>query len=406
MVGAATQPNWLFVDMDCFFASAEQHLRPELRGRPVGVVPVSSESSCVIAASHDAKRLGVKVGTRVPEARELCPGIELVQARPATYVELHNAVAAEIDRYLPIEKAYSIDEWAIRLRGRERDWDHARGVGGAIKEGIREAFSEALGCSVGIASTRLLAKVASDLDKPDGLLALPAEEVLDRLGHLGVRELTGIAGGMGAKLERNGVRTVGDLWAISRQDAVRIWGSVVGARYWDGLHGVDEPEAATRRHSMSHANVLEPKYRSDEGARQMLARLVTRLGKRLRQEGYLASELAIQVRYVDGGRFSASATLPQVQDTPALLECLYDLWERRTVRDGRAQQVAATVGGLVLASQTAGMLFGQEPKNTGLSRVMDSAVRRWGPGSLYFGSMHGCSHQMDEKIAFGRVPQG
>ena len=406
MDGAGTQPNWLFVDMDCFFASAEQHLRPELRGRPVGVVPVDSESSCVIAASYDAKRLGVKVGTRVPEARQLCPGIELVRARPATYVKLHNAVAAEIDRFLPIEKTYSIDEWAIRLRGRERDWDRALGFGRDIKAGIRRAFSAALECSVGIASTRLLAKVASDLDKPDGLLALPAEGVLERMGHLGVRELTGIAEGMGAKLEWHGVRTIADLWAIGRQDAVRIWGSVVGARYWDGLHGVDEPEMATRRHSMSHANVLEPKYRSDEGARQMLARLVTRLGKRLRQEGYLASELSIQVRYVDGGRFSASATLPQVQDTPALLECLYGLWERRVARDGRAQQVAATVGGLVLASQTAGMLFAQEPKNTGLSRVMDSAVRRWGPGSLYFGSMHGCSHQMDEKIAFGRVPQG
>lgn len=406
MAGTTTQPNWLFVDMDCFFASAEQHLRPELRDRPVGVVPVASESSCVIAASHDAKRLGVKIGTRVPEARELCPGIELVQARPATYVKLHNAVAAEIDRHLPIEKTYSVDEWAIRLRGRERDWDHALGVGRAIKDGIGSAFSEALGCSVGIAPTRLLAKVASDLDKPDGLLALPAEGVLERMGHLGVRELTGIAGGMGAKLERSGVRTIGDLWGLSRQDAVRIWGSVVGARYWDGLHGVDEPEVATRRHSMSHANVLEPKYRSDEGARQMLARLVTRLGKRLRQEGYLASDLGIQVRYVDGGRFSASATLPQVQDTPALLDCLYGLWERRAVRDGRAQQVGATVGGLVLASQTAGMLFCQEPKNAGLSRIMDTAVGRWGAGSLYFGSMHGCSHQMDEKIAFGRVPQG
>ncbi|MFI4882618.1 MAG: Y-family DNA polymerase [Phycisphaerales bacterium JB064] len=403
---ASGPPHWLFVDMDCYFASVEQHLRPELRGRPVGVVPVASDSSCVIAASFDAKQRGVKVGTSVPEARRLCPGIEMVLARPATYVEVHNAVAAAIDTVRPIEKAYSIDEWAIRLRGDERDWTRGLEFGRAIKKVVRERFSEVLTCSVGVAQTRLLAKVACDLGKPDGLESLPAAEVPGRLGTLGVRELPGIARSMEARLAPRGVRTIGDLWSIGRHEAVGIWGSVVGARYWDGLHGVDEPEIATRKHSMSHANVLEPRFRDDDGARRMLVRLVTRLGKRLRQEGYLASELSIQARFVDGRRFSMSGSLPQVHDTPALLERLYELWERRHARGGRYQQVGATVSGLVLASQTPGMLFGQDQRNVGLSSVMDKAVKRWGPGSLYFGSMHGCSHHMDEKIAFGRVPQG
>ena len=398
-------PSWLFVDMDSFFASAEQHLRPELRGRPVGVVPVDSESSCTIAASIEAKRYGVNVGTRVPEARRLCPDIELVLARPATYVRVHNAVAAAIETVRPIEKAYSIDEWAIRLRGPEREWRRAMDFGRAIKHAVRAEFSAALSCSVGVASTRLLAKVACDQDKPDGLLALPADAVVSRLGDLPVDELPGVARGMAGRLARHGVRTIAELCALSRQDALAIWGSVVGGRYWDGLHGIDEPEVPTRRHSMGHANVLEPRFRDDDGARRMLVRLVTRLGKRLRQEGYLASGLHIEARYMDGPRFEASATLPQVQDTPTLLECFYKLWESRPVRGGRFKQVGAVVGGLVLASQTPAMLFRNERKNAGVSSVMDTAVRRWGPGSLYFGSMHGCSHHMDEKIAFGRVPQ-
>lgn len=402
----STLPNWIFVDMDGFFASAEQHLRPALRGRPVGVVPVESDSSCVIASSIDAKRRGVKVGTPVPEARRLCPGIVLVLARPAVYVRVHNELAAAIETVLPIEKTYSVDEWAIRLRGPERCWGRAMELGQAIKDRVREGFSEALTCSVGVAPTRLLAKVACDRRKPDGLMALPAGEVLEHLGHLEVRELPGIAEAMSARLERRGVRTIADLWALRRHEAHDIWASVVGARYWDGLHGIDEPEIATRRHSMSHANVLEPRLRTDEGARQMLVRLVTRLGKRLRQEGYRAAELGIQVRYTDGRRFAASHTLPHVWDTPALLECLYTLWARRRVIDARPQQVGAVVAGLTHAGQTPEMLFGKEHKNTDLSKVMDAAVGRWGPGSLYFGSMHGCSHPMDEKIAFGRVPQG
>src|SRR5882672_10099072 len=105
--------NWMLIDMNAYFASVEQHLRPELRGRMVGVVPVESEGTCIIAASADAKRLGVRVGTRVREARQLCPEIVLVRARPALYVKIHQAVGRSIDRCAPVHKVYSIDEWAI-----------------------------------------------------------------------------------------------------------------------------------------------------------------------------------------------------------------------------------------------------------------------------------------------------
>ena len=105
--------SWVFLDMNSFFASAEQHLRPELRGHPVGVIPMVTESTCVIAASVEAKRFGVKTGTVVPEAKRLCPEIQLVKARPETYVRLHHDIAASIDRHLPIHKA----EWFGRDRG-------------------------------------------------------------------------------------------------------------------------------------------------------------------------------------------------------------------------------------------------------------------------------------------------
>lgn len=399
------RPNWLFVDMDGYFASVEQHLQPHLRGRPVGVVPVASDASCIIAASVQAKARGVKVGTPVPEARRRCPGIVLVLARPATYVQVHNAVAQAIETVLPIEKAYSVDEWALRLRGSERCWRRALELGRAIKAAVRTRFSEALSCSVGVAATRLLAKVACDLDKPDGLATLPSAEVVARLGCLPVRELPGIAQAMEARLRARGVETIAQLWAMTPHEMAQAWGSVVGARYWNGLHGIDEPEVRTRAGSMGHANVLEPARRDEQGARQMLVRLTTRLGKRLRQEGYLAREMAIQAQLVDGRSFSARQTLPAVCDTPALLECLYALWASRPVAGARYRQVGVTVAGLVRAQTCPPMLFDRERRNVALSQAMDAAVRRWGPASLYFGSMHGCSHHMDEKIAFGRVPQ-
>ncbi len=398
--------NWLFLDMNSFFASAEQHLREELRGLPVGVVPVESERTCVIAASIEAKAHGVRTGTRVPDARKLCPGIQLVGARPDTYVRLHRAIAASIDKHLPIHKAYSIDEWAMRLVGPERKPGTARALGERIKAQIREDHGGWLPCSVGIAPTRLLAKIACELKKPDGLSVLGVEDLPYRLAHLGLTDLTGISGGIASRLERHGVRDVERLWGLSRKDSERIWGSCVGGDWWAGFHGIDEAEVRTRKRSISHANVLEPRLRNEEGVRQMLARLVTRLGTRLRREGMLAERLSIQVDYMHGAlRFESGMALGGVRDTPALLRGLYELWEKRTRVRATPVKAGACVSGLVHESQASGLLFGGEDRGQELSRTLDVINRRWGTAAAYFGSLHGCSGEMDEKIAFGRVPE-
>src|SRR5277367_4562737 len=150
--------NWMFIDMNAYFASVEQHLRPELRGRPIGVIPVESEHTCVIAASYDAKSRGVKVGTPVRDARQLCPGILLVKARPDIYVQVHHAILRAVDKCAPVHKVYSIDEWAIQLLGEEQKREKAIALGCLIKQQLLRDFSPWLTCSIGIAPTRLLAK--------------------------------------------------------------------------------------------------------------------------------------------------------------------------------------------------------------------------------------------------------
>ncbi|MBU6412627.1 MAG: hypothetical protein KGS45_04080 [Planctomycetes bacterium] len=134
--------NWLFIDMDRFFASAERHLRPELRHRPVGVIPIESEGTCIIAASYNAKRHGIRVGTRVQEARALCPAIALVKARPDMYVKVHHAILRSVNKHVPIHKVYSIDEWATRLRGPDRDPAQAASMARDIKKQLLTDFSQ------------------------------------------------------------------------------------------------------------------------------------------------------------------------------------------------------------------------------------------------------------------------
>src|SRR5271154_906484 len=212
--------NWMLIDMNSYFASVEQHLRPELRGRRVAVIPVESENTCVIAASYDAKRLGVKVGTRVREARRLCPEIVFIQARPNLYVQIHHAILRSIDQCLPVHKVYSIDEWTIRLLGDEQKRERATTLAHRIKQQLLKDFSPWLTCSIGIAPTRLLAKIASELKKPDGLTVLDPSELPDRLEHLSLDDLCGIGHGMLARLDAHGIQNVRDLWALSKQQAI------------------------------------------------------------------------------------------------------------------------------------------------------------------------------------------
>lgn len=396
--------NWMLIDMNSYFASVEQHLRPELRGRKVGVIPVESQNTCVIAASHDAKRFGVKVGTSVRDAKRLCPEIVLVKARPDTYVEVHHQILRSIDQCLPVHKVYSIDEWTIRLHGDEQQRDNAIAIGHRIKQQLLRDFSPWLTCSIGVAPSRLLAKIASELKKPDGLTVLDPSELPDRLDHLSLDDLCGIGHGMLARLDKYDIRSVRDLWAISKQQSIQIWGSVAGADWWAGFHGLDEPERPTRRHSMSHASVLDPKFRNIEGAYGILIRLLCRIGTRLRNDGYFAQYLRAHVRNVRGEYWYGEIDLPCVQDTPTLLEKLRKLWQRRTLGNDPPIKVGVNVAGLLPATQVEQSLFDEVEKPRRVSHVIDKINQRWGFATVYFGSMGDFRHDMDGKIAFGRIP--
>ena len=176
----------LYVDLNSFFASAEQQLRPELRGRPVGVLPVMADTTCCIAASIDAKRFGIRTGTPVWQARKLCRDIVFVQARPSTYVEIHHRIVAAVESCTPVGAVLSIDEMACDLLGSDREEAKAVRLGKQIKQAIYDQVGEVLHSSVGIAPNRFLAKTASNMQKPDGLVVIRQHELPQRLyGQIG-----------------------------------------------------------------------------------------------------------------------------------------------------------------------------------------------------------------------------
>jgi len=161
--------RWLFVDMNSYFASVEQQLRPELRGKPTVVVPVMTDSTCCIAASYEARKYGIKTGTNVAEARKLYKELKIVESRPEKYIEIHHKIVSAVSSVLPVDSVLSIDEMSCRLTGKQTVRENAVEIGREVKRAIREQVGEYVKCSVGIAPNRFIAKVASDMEKPDGV---------------------------------------------------------------------------------------------------------------------------------------------------------------------------------------------------------------------------------------------
>ena len=402
----------LFVDFDSFFASVEQHDAPHLRGRPVAVIPVASTTTCCIAASKEAKKLhGIKTGTGVAEALERCPDIALQVARPARYLKVHKQFLEAIATCIPHGKAASVDEVPCWLLGRERRRDDAERIARDIKRALRQRFSDSLTCSIGIAPNKFLAKTASDMNKPDGLTVIEQADLPHALHGLELRDLCGIGPSMETRLRNAGIETMEQLCSSSRDRLRRAWGSIEGERFWLQLQGFDLPERETQRASIGHSHVLGPELRSFEGARSVLCKLLAKAAMRLRHEQYLASGMAIRIRFVGiDDRFEHDLRFAPVDDTPALLRMLGDKLGllHREVHDKRWNprrhpplSVAVTLVGLAPRIAVCGELMAERRRARAISTLLDRVNGKFGQSALHTGSM---KHAVKFDAAPMRIP--
>ncbi|NUN97041.1 MAG: hypothetical protein HUU16_12775 [Candidatus Omnitrophica bacterium] len=230
--------RWLFLDLNSYFASVEQELHPELRGKPIAVVPLMADTTFCIAASYEAKAFGVKTGTRVDEAKRMCPGLLCIQARHDHYVEYHHKIVDAVESCVPVHAVISIDEMVSKLTGSQQNTDKARSLALSIKATIREKVGSTLRCSIGLATNRFLAKVASDMQKPDGLTVIEQKDLPDILLTLQTRDFPGIGPRMEKRLQEHEIFTVKQLLDCSETTMRKIWGGVVGERFWHLLRAI------------------------------------------------------------------------------------------------------------------------------------------------------------------------
>ncbi len=408
--------QYLFLDLNSYFASVEQQENPDLFGRPVAVVPILTEKTCAIAASYEAKAFGIKTGTMIYEAKKLCPDLIIIPARHDVYVEYHHAIMEELERHLPIETIHSVDEAACRLIGDECRPEHAIRLAREIKAGIARNIGPAITCSIGLSVNAYLAKLATELEKPDGLLVLHLNQLPERILHMGLSDLPWIGRRIERRLQATGVHDVATLWSLSPGRLRRIWGSVMGQRFWYMLHGTQVPPIKTKKRMVGHSHVLAPSLRLPERAHLVARRLMAKAASRMRRMGYWSTEAGVSVRFVGGDRWGQYAPTPSTQDTFTLLRALDRMWkEMQTIYGPQyIKQVSVVLSRLSNQPDLCPDLFNRLPttedqahsRRISLSRALDGLNRRYGRDTVTFGIQPPVkANYMGAKIAFTRIPE-
>jgi DNA polymerase-4 len=397
----------LYVDFNSYFASVEQQLRPALRGRPVGILPVLAETTCCIAASYEAKAFGVKTGTPVYEARKRCPGIVLVEARPPLYVEMHHRLVAAVESCTPVGRVLSIDEMSCPLMGSERQRDQALALAARIKTTIATQVGKFLRSSIGIAPNTFLAKIASNMQKPDGCTVLETADLPQALHRLELRDIHGIGRALESRLWRYGIRTVAQLCAANAAQLRAAWGSIEGERMHARLRGEEIAPTDSERASVSHSHVLPPELRYESSAYSVLHRLLQKAATRLRSYALIAGNVHVRVSFRQQGEswdWRADQTVDPTADTRSLLHALDLLWRQRPCTRAEPFAVGVALTRLDSAAHRSLDLFEDQESGERLNATLDAIAQRYGRKSVYFGGAHEALAAAPLRIAFQHIP--
>lgn len=375
----------LHVDMDAFYASVEERERPDLVGKPVIVGGSAEKRGVVSAANYAARKFGVHSAMPTTTARRLCPHGVFLPVRISYYAQIARQIRAIFERYTPLVEPLSLDEAFLDIRGSEKLFGSAVQIGRQIKELIRQELR--LVASVGVAPNKFLAKIASDLRKPDGFVVVEPGQVQAFLDPLPIERLWGV-GKQGSKLfERLGIRTVGQLRQWPQESLIERLGRS-GEHLWQLAHGIDDrrvvPERETK--SISHETTFERDLDDPDVLRAWLVDLAEQVGWRLRQHKLRGRTVQLKVRFADFSTITRSHTLPEPTDvTQEIWRAAEEMLEHRLPsKHLPVRLLGLGVSGIDDSGLVQRTLFDREDrqKHAELDATVDEIRERFGADAL------------------------
>ena len=390
----------MFLDLNSYFASVEPQLDPTRRGTPVAVVPTMADSTSCIAASYEAKKFGIKCGTNVGEAKRRCPDIILMTGNHPAYVHFHEKVKEAVDTVLPIDKVCSIDEMRFCLLATEGVPEVATEIAKKMKKVLYDGVGECITASIGIAPNHYLAKLATDMQKPDGLVMLQAQDLPDRLFDLKLTDFCGINHRMKIRLNAAGLFSGKDLVLASEKELKLAFGGVIGERFYHRLRGEVTHDDFQTDKSLSHSHVLPPEHRTEQGCRDIILRLLHKASARLRANGLWATHMSIHVKGI-ARSWSSTTSLAPSQDSVTMTNYFLEMWEGHSFE--RPLQVGVVFTGLLKPEHVTPSLFDPTVERSLFNTAVDSVNNRFGKHKVFLAGMDKAKHTADEKIAFQKV---
>jgi DNA polymerase IV len=374
----------LHVDMDAFYASVELRRRPELKGLPVIVGGLGSRS-VVLAATYEAREFGVHSAMPMMRARRLCPQAEVISPDPPAYAEASRGVMEVFASITPLVEPLSLDEAFLDVAGALRRLGSPRQIGELIRSRI--ADEQRLPCSVGVASSKFVAKLSSGLAKPDGLLVVPRDEVIGFLHPLPVSALWGVGEKTEETLARLGLRTIGDIANTPESTLVRGLGAASGAHLHALAWGRDERSVVP--HEPDRSIGAEETFSRDIDDPAIVARELLRLSERtaarLRAAGHVGRTVSIKVRFADFTTITRSRTLKEPTDVARVVyDTARSLYDALGLQRARLRLVGVRVEGLGEASSTPRQLAlgGGDEEWRAAEQASDRAAARFGSGAV------------------------
>ena len=373
----------LHVDMDAFYASVEQRDRPELRGQPL-VVGGDGSRGVVAAASYEVRRYGVRSAMPMREARRRCPQLVCVQPRMAHYQAVSEQVFEIFHEFTPTVEGLSLDEAFLDVSASLNLFGSAEAIALSVKDRVRERTR--LSASVGVAPNKLVAKIASDLDKPDGLVVIRPEDLPGALDELPVQVIPGIGKVTLARLHEHGIRRVVDLRLAADGTLEAIFGRFA-TRARERAGGIDDrpvvPDRADK--SISAEETFAVDLADGAELQRKLLQLVERTTRRLRDRSLMAGTVQVKIRTADFTTFTRQKTMhPPAAGTDQVYAAARQLLGDWLAGHPGAKLRLLGVGGSELAPATQADLFGQDdPRgNDKLDRAADQVRARFGAASL------------------------
>jgi DNA polymerase IV len=406
-------PTILLLDINSCFATIEQQANPLLRGKPVVVGAYTTNRGCVLAASREAKKLGIKTGMYVGQAKLLCPSVIVLPCDPEKYRFVHQKLVALLHSYTDKVEVKSIDEMIV-VCTHAPALSHFQHLGFTTKQAmveiakqikirIKEEIGEWITVSIGIAPNRYLAKIGAGYQKPDGLTIIDSTSIEQILKTVNLEDLTGIKHAMGTRLRHYGISTSWAFYSAPILQLKTAFHSILGYQWWLRLHGWEADDREFERKSIGHSYALHTLLHSqDPHIAHILYQLTVKMGSRLRSNNFTARGIAVFCYFADHTGWGKRETQPRE------LFCDTDLYTvavsiLKKAPDKPVRILAVSSFHLKETLYAQQSFLPEDQKQQKITKALDAVAARWGSGVVVPGRFLTIDQKVMDRIGFGKV---